>query len=381
MFSPDGAIAREHTRLTADAGQRDAAPYPKFELHAESREQRLERLGRSVVYLTGWNDVMKPVFPNSDEEVADIERVQEVGTGFVTSVEGQTMTIMTNAHVAAVFKRVSVNFESKVYSRGLEATLRHIDFERDLALFTVTIPDGDLPPAEALTFGDSDEVKPGQQVDTISYPLTNTQAMGQVPGHAEVVVLGIDDKQHTNHEDKDFIGVLRRGFKMQGVGTAAGSSGAPVLNEKGEVVGIHMGGLRDPGNARFAVAIHGNEARTLAKHSKTFIAINEALKDIIAGREEHPKDEAIEALPVSFDSALAAIRSILTAHAPGREAELAQEIFVTDQSQYLRRTLKAGLLKRAQKLRMYNDAFRAGMYGIDLYSPDELPQEPEPVVK
>jgi len=139
------------------------------------------------------------------------------GTGFVVSSEGY---ILTNAHVVEDAQRVTVQLPN---GEELEATIIGADEDTDVAVLKVTYPN-----LRALALGDSDAVRVGEFVLAIGNPLddellTNTLTYGIVSAIGREV--NIDG--HTNS------------YLQTDAAINYGNSGGPLLNLKGEVVGMN----------------------------------------------------------------------------------------------------------------------------------------------
>lgn len=143
---------------------------------------------------------------------------RHIGTGVVVTESG---VIITNYHVVAGARRVEVRFHD---GHTAEAALLQAVPEKDLAILQPkSIPD-DLPPA---TLGSSRELAPGSEVVAVGFPF------GIGPSVTAGVVSGLD-RQFVSPDDK------QRLDKLIQFDAAAnpGNSGGPLVNMKGEVVGI-----------------------------------------------------------------------------------------------------------------------------------------------
>ncbi|WP_244437561.1 S1C family serine protease [Roseivivax isoporae] len=139
--------------------------------------------------------------------------MQGAGTGFVISADGQ---IVTNAHVVSGADTVTVKLED---GRSFDGEVKGIDEATDLAV--VEVDAEDLP---HVTFGDSTELRVGQNVIAIGNPfgLGNTVTTGIVSALGRDINAGPFD---------DFI--------QTDAAINRGNSGGPLFNEAGEVVGIN----------------------------------------------------------------------------------------------------------------------------------------------
>jgi len=173
-----------------------------------------------------------------------------IGSGFVLDPNG---IIATNFHVirGAVSAKVSLQ-NGDSYDR---VTVRAYDEKKDIAILQV--PAFKLP---AVALGDSDSVTQGESVVLLGSPL----------GLGGTATTGI-------------VSAVRPldGYRVFQTDAAAnpGNSGGPMLNDKGEVVGILTFGVRDKENLNFVVPI--NYARGLA-------GLNDGIS-LTALAERHPE--------------------------------------------------------------------------------------------
>jgi serine protease Do len=147
-----------------------------------------------------------PAQPQAQEEVP-----RGVGSGFITSPDGY---IMTNAHVVEGASEVYVTLTDK---REFKAKIIGSDKRTDVAL--IKIEGGNLP---RLTIGDSDKIRAGEWVLAIGSPfgLDNTVTAGIVSAKAR--------------DTGDYLPLIQTDVAVN-----PGNSGGPLINLKGEVVGIN----------------------------------------------------------------------------------------------------------------------------------------------
>ena len=141
-----------------------------------------------------------------------------LGSGFIISSDGY---IVTNNHVVEGADKIYVNLEgdsSKAHS--LEARLIGRDPETDIALLKVD-SDKSLP---VLPFGDSDRLEVGEWVVAIGNPfgLSNTVTAGILSAKGRDIHSGPFDN-----------------FLQTDASINPGNSGGPLVNEKGDVIGIN----------------------------------------------------------------------------------------------------------------------------------------------
>lgn len=145
-------------------------------------------------------------------------QVVSTGTGFLCRSD----LIATNYHVIRDGSRWEVAFPSTQQSFGLELVLS--DKANDLAVLKLVPKEGEKSLAKPLRITDSTSARIGEELYTIGFPL------GDLLGSGHKVATGVLSAAAGLEDDP-------RMFQIT-VPTQPGNSGGPVLNEKGEVVGV-----------------------------------------------------------------------------------------------------------------------------------------------
>lgn len=149
---------------------------------------------------------------------------EALGSGFVIDKEGH---IVTNYHVVENADKVEIDFPSglKVYGDVIGT-----DLDSDLAVIKVNVSEENLTP---LPLGDSDTALVGQTVVAIGNPygLSGTMTLGIVSARGRV----LDSLRQTAS------GVYFSAGDLIQTDTSInpGNSGGPLLNLKGEVIGVN----------------------------------------------------------------------------------------------------------------------------------------------
>lgn len=146
------------------------------------------------------------------------------GSGFVIDKEGH---IITNYHVVEGVSKLEVAFPTGLKTR---AELLGTDLDSDIAVIKVDVPAEELSP---LTFSDSDQVRVGQTVIAIGNPFgfNGTMTMG--------IVSGLGRTMRSLHEAPEG-GLFSSGDIIQtDAAINPGNSGGPLLNLKGDVIGVN----------------------------------------------------------------------------------------------------------------------------------------------
>ena len=168
-------------------------------------------------------------------------RLQEVGggSGFIVSADG---LIVTNKHVVldpkaeyTVFTNDGKKYAAKVLAR---------DPVQDIAL--IKIDGANLP---TVSLGDSDSLRLGQTAIAIGNALgefRNTVSVGVVSGLARTITAG----------DGASFSETIRGVLQTDAAINPGNSGGPLLNLRGEVVGISTAVVSGAQNIGFAIPVN-----------------------------------------------------------------------------------------------------------------------------
>ena len=191
-------------------------------------------------------------FGSQIPNVPDRQVQRGTGSGFIVSSDG---LILTNAHVVDGADRVTVTLKD---GRTIEGRVMGKDNLTDMAV--VKIEEEGLP---TISFGDSDELQIGEYAIAIGNPLglDNTVTTGIISATGRnSAQIGVGDK--------------RIDFIQTDAAINPGNSGGPLLNAKGEVIGINTAILRNAQGLGFAIPI--NTARNIAEQL------------IANGKVEHP---------------------------------------------------------------------------------------------
>lgn len=151
-------------------------------------------------------------------------RSDALGSGWVYDKDGH---IVTNYHVVEDADEVEVDFPSGLKVIG---KVIGVDKDSDLAVIEVSVPKSELHP---LPLGDSDQLKVGQTVVAIGNPfgLRGTMTVGVVSALGRTL---------PSMKDAPGGGVFVSGDIIQtDAALNPGNSGGPLLNLKGEVVGVN----------------------------------------------------------------------------------------------------------------------------------------------
>lgn len=179
--------------------------------------------------------------PESLPSMPQEELLRGQGSGFIIDESGN---ILTNAHVVNGADRVVVTLKD---GRSFEGMVEGVDEVTDLAVVKIESTDSPLPVA---TLGNSDQVQVGDWAIAVGNPL----------GLDNTVTLGIVS---TLKRSSASVGIP--GKRLEFIQTDAainpGNSGGPLMNDKGEVIGINTAIRADAMGIGFAIPI--NKAKEL----------------------------------------------------------------------------------------------------------------------
>jgi len=233
---------------------RPSSPLPNLPLQADIRPTAFAT--EPVQGLTPEEQVVISVYKNASPGVVHITSValaydfffnivpqEGTGSGFIIDDQGY---ILTNNHVVADADRLEVTLADKTRVR---ARLIGRDPHNDLAVIKIDVPREKLNP---LRLGDSNRLQVGQLAIAIGNPF----------GLDRTVTRGVISSLGRTLRAES--GRVMRGIIQTDAAINPGNSGGPLLNSKGEVIGINTA-IFSPsgGNVGIGFAIPINTAKRL----------------------------------------------------------------------------------------------------------------------
>lgn len=184
------------------------------------------------------------------------QKGQSVGSGTIISPDGY---VVTNFHVVENGKKFQCTLSDK---REVTATLVGEDPLTDLAVLKLDLANlkpGD--PIQFARFGDSDTLQIGDPVMAMGSPfsLSRSVTYGIVSNTERMLTGGEDDAGEMYFDGDQRTGLFNRWIQHDAV-INPGNSGGPLVNLKGEIVGVNARGGGDMG-----FAIPANVARSVAE--------------------------------------------------------------------------------------------------------------------
>lgn len=177
-----------------------------------------------VTYKEVGNGFMFPFYPYQNSGSVTREE-SSCGTGIIIGKSDEELLILTNNHVVEGADRVSAVF---VDDNEVEGKVLGSDADADLAVISVKLSDMSPETTDAIriaAMGDSDTVKVGEAAI----------AIGNALGYGQSVTTGVISalNRDVNLVDKTMT-LLQTDAAING-----GNSGGPLLNARGEVIGIN----------------------------------------------------------------------------------------------------------------------------------------------
>ncbi len=166
-------------------------------------------------------DMFRQFFPDEEGKGGRFE-MPSTGSGFVVSASGD---ILTNHHVIADADAIFVRFSGE--RREYQATLRGDDPSTDLALIQIDPLGRDL---SVLEFADSDKLEVGAWAVAVGNPFGNlesslTVGVVSAKGRSDLVIGGLTPRY------QDFI--------QTDASINFGNSGGPLVNVRGQIIGVN----------------------------------------------------------------------------------------------------------------------------------------------
>jgi serine protease Do len=162
------------------------------------------------------------------------EQQLNIGSGFVFDARGY---ILTNEHVIHGASKIYVRFYGS--EKPIKAKVVGTNYELDLAVLKVATS----KPLPTLRFGRSEDIRVGEWVIAIGNPLglDHTVTVGVVSAKERPMTIGDRNYPHLIQTDA----AINRG-----------NSGGPLINLKGEVVGINTAVSQSSQGIGFAIAVN-----------------------------------------------------------------------------------------------------------------------------
>lgn len=185
------------------------------------------------------------------------QKGRAVGSGTIISEKGY---VITNQHVTSQGKRFRLTLADR---QEIPATLVGEDPLTDLAILKLDLSKLKSPstPLAVAKFGNSDELEVGDHVMAMGSPLALSRSvtLGIISNTERVFTGGSDDAEEMELEEGQRTGLFTRWIQHDAL-IHPGNSGGPLVNLKGEIVGIN-----ELGGNSMGFAIPSNLAKAVAQ--------------------------------------------------------------------------------------------------------------------
>jgi serine protease Do len=193
-----------------------------------------------------------PFFKNFPGNPQPPQRSGGTGSGFIINQEGY---MLTNHHVINGADKIKVRLQVADKEKTYEAELIGSDQKTDIALLRIKREGNDATPFPYIPMGNSEQLEVGEWVIAIGNPfgLSHTVTTGIVSAKGRDIGSGPYDE-----------------FIQTDAAINPGNSGGPLLNMKGEVIGINTAIIsgNTGGNVGIGFAIPINMAANIMKDLK-----------------------------------------------------------------------------------------------------------------
>jgi len=263
--SNSGAVVGQPVDFTAAAEQS-----VKSVVHIRTKKQGKTVMARDPFDFWGDGGMQQFKMPDA----------QGGGSGVIISEDGY---ILTNNHVVSGADEVQVTFNNR---NTQTAKVIGTDPETDLAILKI---EGKGYPA--ITFGNSDEVKLGQWVLAVGYPLnldaTVTAGIVSAKGRS----IGINQRQSRSAIES---------FIQTDAAVNPGNSGGALVNTQGQLIGINSAIASPTGTyAGYSYAIPSNLARKIANDLIKFGSVQRGFLGVSLGDLNNMTEEQAKELGIT----------------------------------------------------------------------------------
>lgn len=242
LFSIEGCKAQKTTSPsgTAPQGQEVSVRSGLLAQFEKELTELVERVSPSVVAIYSTQEVSRGFgedFPFFFPFQVPQER-RSLGSGVIIALKDGKFYILTNNHVVQGAKRIRVRFDPHTEKDG---KLVGGDPKTDVAVVEVDAKGIENPEGRVAKLGDSDKLKVGQLVIAIGNPY----------GLERTVTFGVISALRRS------IGITQyESFIQTDAPINPGNSGGPLINIKGEVIGINTAIVAEGQGLGFAIPIN-----------------------------------------------------------------------------------------------------------------------------
>ncbi|MGV3664965.1 MAG: S1C family serine protease [Leptospira bouyouniensis] len=248
-----GNSSENPLQLKADGGEKLSPAQTQAVALEDAFQEVFDKVSPSVVSIATEGTVNVPLHPfeyffgnpQNQRKGSRQQKLSGLGSGIVLNEDGY---IMTNHHVVQNMDKFTVKLKNK---SEYEAKLIGSDPTADIALLKISAPKGTLVPS---LIGDSSKVRVGNWAIAIGAPL----------GLEQSFTVGVVSAIQRGGLDRSGLAYIQTDAAIN-----QGNSGGPLLNIRGEVIGINrMIVSQSGGSDGIGFAIPINEARRVVEELK-----------------------------------------------------------------------------------------------------------------
>lgn len=182
----------------------------------------------------------------------------EVGSGVVYKKSGDTLYIVTNAHVVGDKENQKITFSN---NKSVVGKVLGKDKWSDLAVVKATSSDGSV---KEIAIGDSNNLVLGEPILVVGNPL-GVDFKGTV---TEGIISGLNRNVPIDFDKDNKYDMLMKAFQID-ASVNPGNSGGAVVNREGKLIGVVAAKISMPNVENMSFAIPVNEVQKIVKGLET----------------------------------------------------------------------------------------------------------------
>jgi len=302
LTAPTRAMAQDDFQVSYDSAERDRQ-YAELASDVEALERHLSLLKKVVKLVSpAVVHIEAEKSANDSTGYGRTGMVEEAGSGVIVEMQGK-IYILTNRHVVKMAKPSDIKIKL-ADSREIHPTEVWADAGTDIAVMSVSAPN-----LVSVRFGDSGKMEIGDFVIAVGSPF----------GLSRSVTYGIISATGRRDLDLGDEGVRFQNFIQTDAAINPGNSGGPLLNLRGELVGINTAiASSSGGNEGIGFSIPINMVRHIATQLIENGAVSRAFLGVVLDSKFGPTVATQMGLPRPIGARINAI----TVGSPAAEARL-----------------------------------------------------------